>query len=147
MLLRSLDAEEGREVDEAWAAEVARRIADTNAGRVKLMPWRRARRRLLCRPSTRSLREIPEVDFRTVSVRSNRYGRRITTGGLIVQVGRARRKQLLGPGGTRPRSVRLSADVWALLDQRARAKRLTFHTALPSHPLVGAWRHTERVKT
>jgi hypothetical protein len=45
-------------------------------------------------PSKRSLREIPEVDFRKVRVRRNRYARRITAEGLVVQVGRGRPKRL-----------------------------------------------------
>ncbi len=45
-LLRSLDAKEEQGVDEAWATEVTRRIADVDAGRVKLVSWQRARGRL-----------------------------------------------------------------------------------------------------
>ena len=39
ILLHSLDAGEERGADEAWATEVTRRVADTDAGRVELMPW------------------------------------------------------------------------------------------------------------
>ena len=45
-LLRSLDAREEHGVDEAWATEVARRGEDVDGGRVKLVSWQRARRRL-----------------------------------------------------------------------------------------------------
>jgi putative addiction module component (TIGR02574 family) len=45
-LLRSLDAREDAGVEEAWATEVTRRIAEVDAGRVKLVSWQRARRRL-----------------------------------------------------------------------------------------------------
>jgi putative addiction module component (TIGR02574 family) len=45
-LLRSLDARDEQGVDEAWTTEVTRRIADVDAGRVKLVSWQRARRRL-----------------------------------------------------------------------------------------------------
>ncbi len=45
-LLRSLDAREDAGVEEAWATEVTRRIAEVDSGRVKLVSWQRARRRL-----------------------------------------------------------------------------------------------------
>jgi hypothetical protein len=47
---------------------------------------RKANRRAHREPSKRSLREIPEVDFRTVRVKRNPYARRIAAGGLVVQV-------------------------------------------------------------
>ncbi len=81
-------------------------------------------------PSKRSLREMPEVDFRTARVKRNPYARRIASGGLIVQVGRGRPRRLLESGGTTPRSVRFPDEIWALLEQRARAKGLTLHAAL-----------------
>jgi putative addiction module component (TIGR02574 family) len=46
VLLRSLDAKEQHGLDETWAMEVTRRIAEVDAGRVKLVSWPRARRRL-----------------------------------------------------------------------------------------------------
>lgn len=91
---------------------------------------RKANRRAHREPSKRSLREIPEVDFRTVRVRRNPYARRIAAGGLVVQVGRGRPKRLLESGGTTPRSVRFPDEIWALLGRRARAKGLTLHAAL-----------------
>jgi putative addiction module component (TIGR02574 family) len=45
-LLRSLDARDEQGVDEAWATEVSHRIAEVDAGKVKLVSWQRARRRL-----------------------------------------------------------------------------------------------------
>jgi hypothetical protein len=81
-------------------------------------------------PSRRSLREIPEVAFRKVSVKRNRYARRIAEEGLVVQVGRGRPKRLLESGGTTPRSVRFSDEIWRLLERRAKAKGLTLHAAL-----------------
>ena len=38
-LLASLDGEPEAEVEAAWAAEVARRIEEIEAGRVELVPW------------------------------------------------------------------------------------------------------------
>jgi len=81
-------------------------------------------------PSKRSLREIPEVDFRKVRVKRNPYARRIAAEGLVVQVGRGRPKRLLESGGTTPRSVRFPDEIWALLERRAKAKGLTLHAAL-----------------
>jgi hypothetical protein len=91
---------------------------------------RKASRRPQREPSKRSLRDMPEVDFRTVQVKRNPYARRIAAGGLVVQVGRGRPKRLLESGGTTPRSVRFPDDIWALLEERARSKGLTLHAAL-----------------
>lgn len=81
-------------------------------------------------PSKRSLREMPEVDFRKVRVKRNAYARRIAQQGLIVQVGRGRPKRVLEAGGTTPRSVRFPERVWVLLERRAKAKGITLHAAL-----------------
>lgn len=91
---------------------------------------RKANRKAAREPSKRSLREMPEVDFRTARVKPNPYARRIAAAGLVVQVGRGRPKRLLESGGTTPRSVRFPDEIWALLEQRARAKGLTLHAAL-----------------
>jgi hypothetical protein len=91
---------------------------------------KKGNRRAQREPSKRSLREMPEVDFRAVRVKKNAYARRITAGGLVVQVGRGRPKRLLESGGTTPRSVRFPDEIWALLEQRARAKGITLHAAL-----------------
>jgi len=81
-------------------------------------------------PSRRSLREIPEVDFRTARARRNPYARRIAQEGLVVQVGRGRPRRVLEAGGTMPRSVRFPNRIWTLLERRAKAKGLTLHAAL-----------------
>jgi len=38
-LIHSLDTETDENVDEAWAAEIQRRIESINNGEVKLVPW------------------------------------------------------------------------------------------------------------
>jgi hypothetical protein len=81
-------------------------------------------------PSQRSLREMPEVDFGKTRVARNPYARRIAAEGLTVQVGRGRPKRLQESGGTTPRSVRFSDEIWALLEQRAKRKGMTLHAAL-----------------
>lgn len=91
---------------------------------------RRANRRVQREPSKRSLREMPEVDFRTARVKGNPYARRIAAQGLVVQVGRGRPRRLLESGGTTPRSVRFSDEIWTLLERRAKAKGITLHAAL-----------------
>jgi hypothetical protein len=91
---------------------------------------KKANRRAQREPSKRSLREMPEVDFRTAGVKRNPYARRIATGGLVVQVGRGRPKRLLESGRTTPRSVRFPDEIWALLERRAQANGLTLHAAL-----------------
>ena len=91
---------------------------------------RKGNRRAQREPSKRSLREMPEVDSATVRVKRNPHARPIAAEGLVVQVGRGRPKRLLEPGGTTPRAVRFSDEIWALLGRRARAKGLTLHAAL-----------------
>ena len=74
-------------------------------------------------PSRRSLREMPEVDFRTARVTRNPYARRIAAGGLVVQVGRGRPKRLLESGGTTPRSGKpFSSGRGTPPDARSRAR-------------------------
>ncbi len=46
-LVDSLDTEVDEGVEEAWRAEVQRRLAEIDSGAVKLVPWDEARRRLL----------------------------------------------------------------------------------------------------
>jgi hypothetical protein len=91
---------------------------------------KKANRKTQREPSRRSLREIPEVDFREARVKRNPYARRIAAEGLVVQVGRGRPKRLLESGSTVPRSVRFSEEIWKLLERRAKAKGLTLHAAL-----------------
>jgi len=45
-LIDSLDETVDEGAEEAWAAEIARRLGDLRAGRVKLIPWSEARRRI-----------------------------------------------------------------------------------------------------
>jgi len=91
---------------------------------------RKVNRKQQREPSKRSLREMPEVDFRTARVKRNPYAARIAARGLSVQVGRGRPRRLLESGGTTPRSVRFPDEIWALLERRAQAKGLTLHAAL-----------------
>ncbi len=45
-LLASLDGPSDPDAEEAWQAEIARRVADLNAGKVKLEPWEDVKRRI-----------------------------------------------------------------------------------------------------
>ncbi len=46
-LIESLDDDAADEqIEELWSAEIARRIADIDAGRVQLVPWSEVRQRL-----------------------------------------------------------------------------------------------------
>jgi putative addiction module component (TIGR02574 family) len=45
-LLYSLDTKEDKDVEEAWAAEIERRIAEVDSGKAKLLPWSRVHRQL-----------------------------------------------------------------------------------------------------
>ena len=91
---------------------------------------KKANSRLEREPAKRSLREMPEVDFRKVRVKRNAYARRIAEEGLVVQVGRGRPKRILEAGGTTPRSVRFPERIWRLLERRAKANGITLHAAL-----------------
>jgi len=80
-------------------------------------------------PSKASLREIPEVDFASATVRRNPYAARIAAEGMIhIRRGRPRKGSETGP--TEPRSIRFPAAVWELLEKRAKAQGLTLHSAL-----------------
>jgi putative addiction module component (TIGR02574 family) len=48
-LIESLDEEVDENVEEAWAEEIARRIQDLDSGKVKTIPWSKARRPILSR--------------------------------------------------------------------------------------------------
>ena len=49
LLIESLESEYETGVDEAWAAEIERRIAELESGRVKSIPWEEVRAKLLGR--------------------------------------------------------------------------------------------------
>lgn len=46
LLLESLEDARDNDVEEAWAAEIARRMADYRAGRVKTVSWQELRAHL-----------------------------------------------------------------------------------------------------
>jgi putative addiction module component (TIGR02574 family) len=46
LLLQSIEGEPEPDVEEAWAAEIERRMAAYHAGRVKMIPWSEVRARL-----------------------------------------------------------------------------------------------------
>ena len=49
-LIESLDADQAdADVADAWGAEVARRVAELDAGEVSTIPWSEVRSRLFCR--------------------------------------------------------------------------------------------------
>ena len=53
LLIESLEGEPDPDVEAAWAAEIERRVADVEAGRVKTIPWEEVRQRLLDRLNAR----------------------------------------------------------------------------------------------
>jgi hypothetical protein len=80
-------------------------------------------------PSKASLREIPEVDFASATVRRNPYAARIAAEGMIhVRRGRPRKGSETGP--TEPRSIRFPAQVWEMLERKAKVEGMTLHSAL-----------------
>jgi putative addiction module component (TIGR02574 family) len=46
-LLESLDTEVDEDAEEAWDAEIARRLEEIDSGRVKMVPWSKARRQIM----------------------------------------------------------------------------------------------------
>ncbi len=88
-------------------------------------------------PSRRSLREMPEVDFRKARIRRNPYARRIAAEGISVHIDRGRPKKGSETGPTIPRSVRFPASVWEHLERRAKAEGIPLHAALRAAVL--AW--------
>ncbi len=80
-------------------------------------------------PSRASLREMPEVDFKTAKVRRNPFAERIAAKGIVhAGQGRPRKGEETGP--TVPRSIRFPAPVWKRLEERAKADGMTLHAAL-----------------
>jgi putative addiction module component (TIGR02574 family) len=49
LLIESLETEPEPDVEAAWLAEIARRVAEVEAGTVKTIPWDEVRQRLLDR--------------------------------------------------------------------------------------------------
>jgi len=80
-------------------------------------------------PSRAALKEMPEVDFKTVKVRRNPYAERIAAEGIVhVRPGRPRKGEETGP--TMPRSIRFPVPVWKRLEKRAKAEGISLHAAL-----------------
>jgi len=46
-LIESLDVQVDEDAEEAWSLEIARRLKDIEAGKVRGIPWTRARRQIL----------------------------------------------------------------------------------------------------
>ena len=89
-------------------------------------------------PSRSSLRDVPEVDFRTANVRRNPYAPRIAATGMSVHVKPGRPRKGTETGPTIPRSVRFPQEVWRRLEERARAEGLPLHRALRAAVLAWA---------
>jgi putative addiction module component (TIGR02574 family) len=49
LLIESLEGESDPDVEAAWAAEIAKRVAELDTGTMKAVPWERVRQRLLDR--------------------------------------------------------------------------------------------------
>lgn len=45
--LESLDTEVDDDAEEAWDAEIAKRLDEINSGKVKMIPWSEARRQIM----------------------------------------------------------------------------------------------------
>jgi putative addiction module component (TIGR02574 family) len=46
-IIDSLDETVDEDAEEAWSAEIARRVKDLESGKVKAVPWSEARRQIL----------------------------------------------------------------------------------------------------
>ena len=98
---------------------------------------KKATRKKTKEPSRASLREMPEIDFKTAKVRRNPYAPRIAAEGLSIHISRGRPKKGTETGPTIPRSVRFPASVWEHLEQCAKAEGIPLHAALRAAVL--AW--------
>jgi putative addiction module component (TIGR02574 family) len=49
LLIESLEGEPDPEVEAAWAVEIAKRVAELDAGTIESIPWEQVRQRLLDR--------------------------------------------------------------------------------------------------
>jgi hypothetical protein len=96
----------------------------------KVTTEKRKSRRASQEPSRASLREMPEVDFKTAKVTRNPYAARIAAEGISIHTARGRPRKGTETGPTVPKSVRFPAEVWKHLEQRAKRKGLTLHAAL-----------------
>ena len=87
-------------------------------------------------PSAGSLREMPEMDLSRAE-RRNPYAARLARDGYTVHVrrGRPRRGEETGPTVTK--SVRLPPEIWARLEEEARAGGIPLHALVRSALL--AW--------
>ena len=47
LLIESLDAEQDDDVEQAWLAEVERRVAELESGSVQTVPWEEVKARLM----------------------------------------------------------------------------------------------------
>ncbi len=53
LLIESLEGEPDPDVEAAWAAEIERRVADMESGKVQGIPWEQVRQRLLAKLNAR----------------------------------------------------------------------------------------------
>ena len=53
LLIESLEGEPDPDVEAVWAAEIERRVADMDSGKVQGIPWEQVRQRLLDRLNAR----------------------------------------------------------------------------------------------
>jgi putative addiction module component (TIGR02574 family) len=53
LLIESLDGDPDPDVEAAWSAEIARRVADLDTGTAKTIPWEEVRQRLIDRLNAR----------------------------------------------------------------------------------------------
>jgi hypothetical protein len=91
-------------------------------------------------PSKASLREIPEVDFASATVKRNPHAARLAAEGGIHLPGRGRPRKGEETGRTVPRSIRFPAPVWKRLEARAKAEGISLHAALRTAVLEWASR-------
>lgn len=53
LLIESLEVEPDADVEATWSAEIARRVAELDAGTAKTVPWEDVRQRLVARLNAR----------------------------------------------------------------------------------------------
>jgi hypothetical protein len=86
-------------------------------------------RRRSVEPTSRSLKEIPEIDFSTAVV-LGRGQKGLERARALMIAKRGRPRKGARPDGSTPRSIRFSDRMWRDLERRAKRRRMSLHALL-----------------
>lgn len=80
-------------------------------------------------PTSRSLKEIPELDFSTAIV-LGRGHEGLKRARVLMNAKRGRPRKGARPDGSTPRSIRFSDRMWRDLERRAKRRHVSLHALL-----------------